>query len=133
MRFHLENSHALQYQALQQASKAKEGAAASSSTRAARGQQSIVSALHAAVPLPRLSTRWTKLTESVCYFVAKDMQPLDTVNDVGFRSMIREFEPRYTPPDRKTIATHYTCLKCSRVKETHQRGYGYCDILCCYH
>ena len=57
--------------------------------------------------LLRLSTQWNQLTEAVCYFVAKDMQPLDTVNDTGFRKMIHEFEPHYTPPDRKTTATHY--------------------------
>ena len=32
--------------------------------------------------------RWKALTESVCYFIAKDLQPYDTVNDVGFLRMI---------------------------------------------
>ena len=32
---------------------------------------------------------------------------MDTINDIGFCKMINQFEPRYTPPDRKTIATHY--------------------------
>ena len=35
------------------------------------------------------------------------MQPYDTINDVGFQHMIAAFQPRYTPPDRKTLATHY--------------------------
>ena len=35
------------------------------------------------------------------------MQPYDTVNDVEFRHMIATFQPRYTPPDRKTLATQY--------------------------
>ena len=46
------------------------------------------------------------MTDAVCYFIAKDMQPYDTVNDTGFRHMIGTFEPRYTP-DQNTIATHY--------------------------
>ena len=107
LRFHLENSHAAQFRALQQATKAKEGTASTRGAREPAGQQSITAAFQSAVPLLRSSTRWNKLTEAVCYFVAKDMQPLDTVNDTGFRKMIHEFEPRYTPPDRKTIATHY--------------------------
>ena len=31
----------------------------------------------------------------------------DTVNDLGFRHIVKTFEPHYTPPDRKTISTHY--------------------------
>ena len=36
------------------------------------------------------------------------MQPYDTINDAGFWHMIATFRPRYAPPDRKTLATHYT-------------------------
>ena len=32
--------------------------------------------------LPTSSARWNLLTQSVCYFIAKDMQPIDTINDV---------------------------------------------------
>ncbi len=32
---------------------------------------------------------------------------MDTVNDPGFRSMLKEFEPRYQLPDRKTITCNY--------------------------
>lgn len=35
------------------------------------------------------------------------MLPIDTVNDSGFRNMLKEFEPRYQLPDRKTIANNY--------------------------
>ena len=107
LQFRLKNSHAAQFQALQQATKAKEGTASTRGARAAAGQQSIADAFQRVVPLPRSSTQWNQLTEAVCSFVVKDMQPLDTVNDAGFCKMIHEFEPRYTPPDRKTIATHY--------------------------
>ena len=43
----------------------------------------------------------------MCYFIAKDMQPYDTVNDAGFLKMLHTFEPRYSPPNRKTIACNY--------------------------
>ena len=39
------------------------------------------------------------------YFIIKDMQPLDTIDDKGFRHMFQTFEPRYTLPSRKTIST----------------------------
>uniref|UniRef100_A0A1X7VR53 DUF659 domain-containing protein n=1 Tax=Amphimedon queenslandica TaxID=400682 RepID=A0A1X7VR53_AMPQE len=35
------------------------------------------------------------------------MQPIDTVNDIGFQSMIKKFEPCYTIPDRKTFSVTY--------------------------
>ena len=35
------------------------------------------------------------------------MQPYDTINDPRFINMLHTFEPRYFPPDRKTIATNY--------------------------
>ena len=48
-----------------------------------------------------------ELTDSVCYFIAKDAQPLNTVNDKGFRHLLTSFEPRYVPPDCKAITDHY--------------------------
>ena len=118
LRYHLEHSHRAEFQALQlaQASEKEAGrtrtAASSSSNR-----QSITSAFQAQIPIPRSSPRWNKLTDAVCYFIAKDMQPIDTVNDTGFRNMISVFEPRYTPPDRKTIATHYLPQKFDTEKK----------------
>ena len=44
---------------------------------------------------------------SICYFLAKDMMPYDTVNAAGFQHMLLEIEPRYVPPDRKSVATNY--------------------------
>ena len=70
-------------------------------------QPTIKSVLEQATPLQRDSRRWNQLTESVCYFIAKDIQPIDTVNDEGFQAMIKTFEPRYTVPDRKTFAMNY--------------------------
>ena len=105
MRSHLEISHRSEFQAVLRAQKSKEDDAQARGRQ--RGHRSITQALQSVVPIPRSSPRWNQLTEAICYFVAKDMQPMDTVNDAGFRRMIHKFEPRYTPPDRKTLATHY--------------------------
>ena len=70
-------------------------------------QLSITQAFEKGTPLAKTSHRWQKLTQSICYFIAKDMNPVATVNGVGFRRMIKEFEPCYVVPDRKTLRTNF--------------------------
>jgi len=72
-----------------------------------KGQQSIEESFGKTMPLAHNSTRWKTLTNAVCQFLAKDLVPIDTVNDPGFRSMLKVFEPRYTIPDRTTFSRHY--------------------------
>ena len=64
-------------------------------------QLSIRQALEKDTPLAKTSQWWMKLIQGICYFFAKDMNPVATANDVGFRRMIKEFEPCYVVPDRK--------------------------------
>ena len=52
-------------------------------------------------PIICSSPLWSKITNSMYYVIAKDMQPYSTINDAGFRHMIATFQPRYTPPDQK--------------------------------
>lgn len=35
------------------------------------------------------------------------MQPLQTVEDAGFRNLLHTIEPRYIPPSRKTLRMNY--------------------------
>ena len=35
--------------------------------------------------IPRTWARWNQITDAVCFFIARDMQPFDTVNDPGFQ------------------------------------------------
>ena len=107
LRYHLEHNHRSEFQALQVSQEPQREAAQKRAVASSSSQQSITSAFHAQTPIPRSSPRWNKLTDAVCYFIAKDMQPISTVNDTGFRNMISVFESQYTPPDRKTLATHY--------------------------
>ncbi|XDV44703.1 hypothetical protein PO909_012944 [Leuciscus waleckii] len=53
--------------------------------------------------LPTTSTRATKITQSVVYFICKDMRPLSVVENEGFRYMVQTMEPRYTIPSRQHI------------------------------
>ena len=48
------------------------------------------------------------------------MQPLDT----EFCKLLQEFEPRYTLPDRSTIATHYLPLMFENEKKHIKEAMG---------
>ena len=72
-----------------------------------RGQLSIAESFGKVMPLTHSFTRWKRFTSAVCQFLAKDLVPIDTVNDAGFRSMLKVFDPRYTLPDRTTFSRHY--------------------------
>ena len=68
-------------------------------------------------PLPHSSQRWKSITNSVCYFVAKGMHPFQTVNEPGFRQLLQSLEPRYEPPDRKSLANNYMRKMFERERE----------------
>ena len=57
-------------------------------------QMQITGAFHRAQPLPHSFQRWKSITNSVCYFVAKDMYPFQTVDEPGFRQLLQSLEPR---------------------------------------
>ena len=99
LRYHLEENHNSVFLSLPTTD--------SSSKRSLppKNQPILAQTLSATQPIPTSSSKWNKLTDSVMYFILKDMQPLDTIDDKGFRHMLHEFEPRYTPPSRKTITT----------------------------
>ena len=70
-------------------------------------QPTVVETLNSLTPISQSSNQWIQLTKSICYFMVKDMQPYNTVNNAGFLKTVHAFEPRYSPPDRKTIACNY--------------------------
>ena len=106
LHFHLRTKHPTEYND-SAASKPSNNTNNNKVTDDENGQAILVNTIQAAFPLPKSSPRYKTLTNSLCYFLARNMQPYDTVNDAGFRYMLKTLEPRYTPPDRKTIATTY--------------------------
>lgn len=48
--------------------------------------------------LPPTSSRAVKITQSVLYFICKDMRPLSVVENDGFRHLLTTLEPRYAIP-----------------------------------
>ena len=76
-------SHNTQFLLLQESTKEKSGKVDSHSSMSS--QTSAKDLIAQASPLFTSSTRRNNLTQSVCYFIAKDIQPIDTTNDTGFR------------------------------------------------
>ena len=101
MRFHLKEHHKTVFMSLPKSDSGKK------TTNIDKDQATLPQIMSASQLIPPLSTKWNKLTDGVLYFIAKDMQPLDTIDDKGFRHMINTFEPRYTPPSRKTLTTKH--------------------------
>jgi len=95
-----------------------ESSSSRNSTRVAsmpRGQQKLSKLFRQQQAFPRTSSKWVKLTESFCYFLAKDTLPFDTVNGSGFRKFLLDLEPRYKPLDRKVYLL-YTCQGSTKLR-----------------
>ncbi|XP_056414792.1 E3 SUMO-protein ligase ZBED1-like isoform X2 [Hyla sarda] len=52
---------------------------------------------------PPGSIRATRITQSVLYFICKNLRPLSVVENEGFQIMVNEMEPRYAIPSRQHI------------------------------
>ena len=102
MRSHLEKSHHSVYRTL---SKTYDTDATPSSSD--QSQLTISQTLQIRQPMLRSSPRWKGITDALSYYIAKDMQPLSTVDDKGFRHLLHTIEPKYEPPSRKAITTNY--------------------------
>nr|XP_054600990.1 E3 SUMO-protein ligase ZBED1-like [Nothobranchius furzeri] len=95
---HLKRRHPKQYNESQLAAKAKKPAAAAAS--ASSRQQTLTETLTKLTPYDRDSRRWNSVTDAVTYHLVKDLCPVRTVG-VGFKKMIKTFDPRYKFSSRK--------------------------------
>ncbi|KAK7898521.1 hypothetical protein WMY93_019374 [Mugilogobius chulae] len=97
---HLKRKHKKQYSESQaaQAAKAKTSAPAAAS---APKQQMLTDAFAKLTPYVRDGQRWNAITDAVAFHIVKDMCPLQTVEGVGFKKMVRVLDPRYELPSRK--------------------------------
>ena len=106
---HLQYHHRVEFEEVRKKVEAQEKEKATSSSGVPGVplqpvQCTIKHSFELASPMPRSSAKWKALTHSICYCITKDMLPIITVNDSGFRNML---SPRYTPPDRTTFARNY--------------------------
>ena len=49
----------------------------------------------------RTSKRWKEVTDAVTFYLAKDMIPIKTVENAGFKRLLKIVDPRYEIPSRK--------------------------------
>ena len=119
LHYHLDKHHKSEYeQALHVAMEESGKAPCGSRNVKDSKQMTIEDSFAKVIPLPRSSERYKKLTTAVCYFICKDQQPFDTINDSEFRHMLNVFELRYIPPDRKTIASNHIPALYDDLKES---------------
>lgn len=80
--------------------------------------------------LPHTSERVKKLTHAVCEMIARDIRPINIVDDAGFLNLLKVAEPRYAVPCRSTILRNLSDLYTTEKR----RIYGIAasaDYLCC--
>ena len=68
----------------------------------------------------RKGKRWRELTDGVTYFLAKDNQPMYTVEKPGFHKMLKAFDGRYQLPNRKYFSETAIPSLYSSVKQKVQ-------------
>ena len=88
---HLEEGHINEFrQAKEEAKKDNESNLSSDKSNAhplhneSGNQPTLSEVMSRKQPYPRNSARFKVLNDAVCYFISKDMQPYQTVNDPGF-------------------------------------------------
>jgi len=109
MRLHLQTSHPTGFACMErnEAEKGRRDSAAVPTISSLTQNREVVIIVWGPNTTTKTSPHCKRLTDSICYFIAKDMLPLDTVTNPRFQQMLRTFEPRNSSPDRKTISTHY--------------------------
>ena len=72
-----------------------------SASTSSQMQTTIAQAFSRGQKYPRDGNRWKELTDSVAYFLAKEMLPFYTVEKEGFKRMLTTFDRQYDLPGRK--------------------------------
>ncbi|XP_049326739.1 E3 SUMO-protein ligase ZBED1-like [Astyanax mexicanus] len=103
--YHLKQCHTLEHtecKHLQSQIKASTGGPSKTTTSVMpMQQQTVVSAFSAAMPYNKKTKRHGDITNAITYFIGKDMMPINTVENDGFKRLIKVLDPRYQLPGRK--------------------------------
>ena len=63
-------------------------------------QTTITATLHGATTYPSTSQRHDEITDVITFYLAKDMCPINTVSNEGFKSMVKILDKKYVIPLR---------------------------------
>ncbi|XP_051962423.1 E3 SUMO-protein ligase ZBED1-like [Xyrauchen texanus] len=83
----------------------KDKGATSQNTSRQTTQTSITQTLYGASPYPPSSQRHKEITNAITYHLAKDMAPINTVQNEGFKAMIKTLDKRYSLPCRNYFSS----------------------------
>lgn len=111
---HLFNHKVVYDKVLKEQKTQKSARAPTSATATATAtQSSIDDTLYNAAPYPTGSRRQREITEAVTFMLAKDMCPISTVSNPGFKTLVNTLDKRYVLPSRKhtniIIIYFFTC------------------------
>lgn len=115
---HLMNQHPEQYKEVKP--KVKPGT--TMKTASASNSCSIKTAFEKSKKLDTKSPEYKKLTKSITYFLAKDMQPLNAVEQPGLKKMLNAFNPRYEVPSRNYFTRNAIPSLYNEVREKIERN-----------
>lgn len=113
---HLKHNHVTEYEQCMAQKKQKE-TDQRPATSASVKQMSITQAFTNATQYEKSSRRWKEITDAICYYIAKDMTPLATVERSGFKHLVKTLDRRYTVPSRSHFSKtalpdmYKTCCK----------------------
>ncbi|XP_057689438.1 E3 SUMO-protein ligase ZBED1-like [Corythoichthys intestinalis] len=91
---HLEHNHNAEYEAVKLAKKHSENVSKTL-------QSGIAEALVVATPYERTTKRWLEITDAIAYHIVRDMAPIATVEQPGFKRLMHVTDKRYSIPSRK--------------------------------
>ena len=122
---HLRTRHPAKYVV---AVKAKKKADKFSEVSSSSTQSSIDKSFARMKKYDKKSKRWQKLTDTVSYYLAKDMVPLYSVEKPGFKELVSIFDKQYELPSRKyfsqvAIPSLYTNTRDKIAEEISHLGY----------
>uniref|UniRef100_UPI00358E7A74 E3 SUMO-protein ligase ZBED1-like isoform X1 n=2 Tax=Myxine glutinosa TaxID=7769 RepID=UPI00358E7A74 len=80
-------------------------------------QESLLTHFQSSTPYAAVSARHKELTTAVSRFIVAGMRPIYTVEEEGFRNMLKIFDQRYTLPSRKSFSSVIIPQLYNKVKE----------------
>ncbi|KAE8575740.1 hypothetical protein XENTR_v10003928 [Xenopus tropicalis] len=101
---HLRHKHLLKYQECMKL-RSESSSTSAGSDRVGTATQnatqtSLKDAFAKGTAYDKKSKRWNDITNAITFHLAKDLVPLNTVEKVGFKQMIKVLDPRYVLPSR---------------------------------
>ncbi|KAK7934198.1 hypothetical protein WMY93_005094 [Mugilogobius chulae] len=98
---HLRTSHRIQYEEYERLRQlAEKNKAEDVTVKKKSTQLSLADSFTKKVPYERKSEKWQTITDSITNYLARAMLPIQSVEQDGFKDMVKTLDPRYSVPSR---------------------------------